>query len=424
MERINYRINGLNVVVIKTPKFKTTDFIINFRNYLNKDTVTKKALIPYVLKSATKKYPSKKAISRQLEKLFGASLGVSINKQGLLQIISFRVSIINDEYLTKNQSLLDDAFEFLNQIIFHPETENNSFKENVIKEEKRLVKDQFDALYNDKIRYAYDKLIQEMCKGEQYSLRAIGKKDDVDNITSTELYDAYQQMLNEDTVDFFLVGDIDEERLRNLIEKYLPFSARDEINRVVDTQTKEDVKLNKVTEVKEINQAKLNIGLRTYTTGLDKDYYPLMLMNAMFGVYPHSLLFKNVREKSSLCYYIASNIDKAKGIMVIYAGINKDDYKLAVDIIFEQLKLIQTNQFDEEIIENSRKSLINDLLELVDSPISLLASHYSHLLYDEIFEIDKVVDKIQNVKKEEIVAVSKKIKEDTIFFLTSEEVME
>lgn len=424
MELINYKINGLNAVIIKTAKFKTTNLIVNFRNYLNEDTVTKKALIPHILKAATENYPNKKTINRQLERLYGANLGISINKQGLLQIISFRVSIINDEYLTKNQTLLDDAFKFLNEIIFHPQLENNVFKEKVVEEEKRLARDQFDSMYNDKIRYAYDKLIQEMCKNEMYSLKAIGKKEDLDDITPKELYESYQQMLKNDTVDFFVVGDINENRVKDLIEKYLPFDVRDEVNRVVDTETNEDVKLNKLIEIKEVNQAKLNIGLRTYTTGLDKDYYPLLVMNAMFGVYPHSLLFKNVREKASLCYYISSNIDKSKGIMVIYAGINKDDYKKAVDIIFEQLKMVQDNQFADELVENSRKSLINDLLEMVDNPVSLLASHYAHLLYNEAFDVNDMIEKIKAVTKEEIVSVSKKIKEDTIFFLTSEEVNE
>ena len=56
-------------------------------------------------------------------------------------------------------------------------------------------------------------------------------------------------------------------------------------------------KVNEVVEVKDVSQAKLNIGYRTNTTGNDDDYYALMLMNAILGLYPNSLLFRNVREE-------------------------------------------------------------------------------------------------------------------------------
>ncbi len=422
MKRLNYKVNGLNVILIKTDKFKTTDFILNFRNYLNIDTVTKKALVPYILKAATVNYPNKRAINQQLEQLYGASLGLSVNKQGLLQIVSFRVSIVNDAYLLNTSTLLDEAFAFLKEIIYNPKLENGVFSEKVVSEEKRLLTDHFNSLYDDKIRYAYDKLIAEMCKNESYRIRAIGNIEDVDKINANDLYHIYQDMLKNDTVDLLVIGDIDYDRLKGLIEKNLVFAQREEVQDVVDTQTKEIEKVNKIVESQEISQAKLNIGFRTNTTGKDNDFHSLLLMNAMLGVYPHSLLFRNVREKESLCYYISSNIDKAKGVMIIYAGINKDDYEKAYTITLEQIKKLQDGDFDDDLIDNSRKALINDLLQICDNPIAFLASEFAHLLYQETFDVDEIEKKINSINKEDIQNVAKKLKEDTIFFLTQEEV--
>ncbi|QVK19035.1 insulinase family protein [Mycoplasmatota bacterium] len=424
MQRINYKINGLNVIFIKTDKFKTTDFILNFRNYLNGDTVTKRALIPYVLKAGTQNYSTKKEINEKLETLYGASLGISINKQGLMQILSMRMSIINDTYLMTNSTLLEDAFQFFHEVIFNPKCENNVFSEKIVSEEKRLLKAQFNALYDDKIRYAYDKLIEEMCKDENYRIKALGRIEDIDSIDPSNLYSVYQDILKNDTVDLLVIGDIDKERLKGLIEKHLSFNDRQEIKEVVDTQTKEIDKVNKIVESQELNQAKLNIGFRTNVNGKDNDYYHLLLMNAMLGVYPHSLLFRNVREKASLCYYISSNIDKAKGIMIIYAGINKKDFDQAYKLVLDQINKLITGDFDEALMNNSSKALVNDLLQMSDNPIAVLASEYSHLLYDEIFDINSIIEKIKAVTKEDIQKVAQKLKEDTIFFLTKEEVNE
>ena len=159
MERVKYQLNGLNVTLIKTDKFKTTDLVINFKQLLDEKSVTRRALIPHVLKSATKNYQNKKAINQKLEQLYGASLGISVNKQGLLHILSFRMSIINDKFLLKNETLLDMAIAFFNEVIFQPLQEGDGFSERVVIEEKRLLKEQFTALYDDKIRYSYHRLI-------------------------------------------------------------------------------------------------------------------------------------------------------------------------------------------------------------------------------------------------------------------------
>ncbi len=424
MERINYKIKGLNVILIKTDKFKTTDLVLNFRQYLKPECVTKRALIPNVLKSATASYPSKKDISQKLEKLYGASLGISVNKQGLLHILSFRMSIVNDNYLLKNATLLDDALAFFNEVIFKPKLEDGVFSGKVVDEEKRLLKDQFAALYDDKIRYAYDRLIEEMCKEENYRIKSLGKEEDLESITPENLFAEYQKMLNDDTVDLLIIGDIEEKRVKKLIEQYLPFNERDEIKEVVDKETKEIREVNKIVEKKDVNQAKLNIGFRTNTTGDSKDYYPLVLMNAMLGVYPHSLLFRNVREKESLCYYIGSNIDKGKGLMVIYAGINKDDYEKAYDITIKQIESLQKGDFSDTLIDNSRKALINDLLQISDDPLAFLSSEYSHRLFQNTFDMEKIIKIIDKITKDDIIRVAKKLKEDTIFLLTNTEVSE
>ena len=45
-----------------------------------------------------------------------------------------------------------------------------------------------------------------------------------------------------------------------------------------------------------------------------------------------SKLFKVVREKNSLCYYISSSYDAFNGVMVITAGIEGKDYHQTVQI--------------------------------------------------------------------------------------------
>lgn len=420
MIRQNFSIGGLNVVTIDTDKFKTTDILINFRNYMDERTVTKRALIPSVLRAGSLNFPSKKTISRELERLYGASFGSSVNKQGRQQILSFRLSIVNDAYLRHEEYLLDDAFKLIHDILFNPLLEEDVFVDKVVNTEKRLLEDSFDALYDNKIRYAYDRMLSHMYSGETYRLRSIGDKADLASITATNLYETYQSMLNEDAVDVFVIGDIDNERIKGLVETYIKIPETRHHFDVLDLEEKKIEKVNEVFEYQDINQAKLNLGLRTYTRGMDEDYDALVVLNGILGGYPHSLLFKQVREKNSLCYYISSTIDRAKGGMVIYAGIEHSDYQKALDLTLEQIEVIKKGDFTEEILTNTKNHLINDLLELNDNPSAILATDFASLLYGEAYDVEKRRKSIQAVTKEDVVKVADKLTLDTIYYLTKE----
>ena len=65
---------GYTLTTIKTDKFKTNLISVSFQSEINRDTVTKRSLLPYVLRGATEKYPSKKALNTYLESLYGACL--------------------------------------------------------------------------------------------------------------------------------------------------------------------------------------------------------------------------------------------------------------------------------------------------------------------------------------------------------------
>jgi predicted Zn-dependent peptidase len=424
MKRQSYTLNGLNVVTLKSDKFKTTDILINFRNKLSREQATERGLIPSVLKAGSTLFPTKKAISRELERLYGASFGSNVIKQGQQQILSFKMSLVNDAYLLKQEHVLDDAFKLIADVLLNPKVSSGSFDERVVQTEKRLLGDHFDSLYDNKIRYAYDQLIQHMFSTENYQIRSIGQREDLENITAQSLYETYQRMISEDAIDLFILGDIDEERVKKLVEQYLNFNQRSIQLEVLDLEEKDIRQVNELVEHQEVSQAKLNIGLRTHTRGTDPDYYAMLVLNGILGSYPHSLLFKNVREKHSLCYYISSTIDRAKGAMFIYAGIEHSDYKKALDLTLEQIQVLKDGQFSEEILTNTKNALINDMLEMNDSPSAILATDFASLLYGEIYDVEKRIREISVVTSEDIVKAANKIELDTIFYLTKEGVNE
>ena len=64
----------------------------------------------------------------------------------------------------------------LSDIVLHPATEGNGFLSSIVESEKRALLQRIEATYDDKMRYANERLIEEMCKVEPYRLSANGKK--------------------------------------------------------------------------------------------------------------------------------------------------------------------------------------------------------------------------------------------------------
>ncbi len=408
----------IKIHYILTDKFKTNVVGIKFRNNVSKDTITKRSILPGVLGIATKEYPSQKLISKKLDKLYGATLGFSPSKVGNNSIMNFAINFVNEKYAS--ETLTEDIFKFLNEVFFNPLVENESFDEKILKEEKRILHEEIDSIYENKTKFALTRLIDNMCPDEKYSIPSQGIKEDIDQITGNDLYKSYLEYLENDEIHIILCGDFKENDTTKLIEKYLPFTSNNVEYDAFDYEDKEITKPNEVIEYESVSQSKLNIGFRTNVRANDKDYYAMIMYNSILGAFPHSKLFTNVRERDSLAYYVVSRIDSYKGLLIIYAGIQDTDYKKAVDVITEQINEMNSGNISQEEYELTIKALVNDYREMADSPVGMVNNAFTNILLEREFDVDYQIQKIKEVTIKDIIKVGNKIKLDTTYLLSSE----
>ncbi|AZQ46706.1 EF-P 5-aminopentanol modification-associated protein YfmF [Bacillus sp. GX] len=419
MEQQLHELGGLRVHIIPTDKYKTNTFVFRFKAPLNEETVTERALLPYVLQSATEKLPSVIRLRQYLEELYGSSLAVDVSKKGEDHIISIYVDIANEVYLHDAPPLFEKALSMLSDIVLHPATEGNGFLPSIVESEKRALLQRIEATYDDKMRYANERLIEEMCKVEPYRLSANGKKESVSSITNESLYQYYQKVLAEDEMDLYIIGDISENAV-DLVSKYFSISTRPvrERNVLLHKRNNEE---KEVVEQQELKQSKLHIGYRTFITYKDEDYFALQLFNGLFGGFSHSKLFVNVREKNSLAYYAASRFESHKGLLFVMSGIEAKNYEKAVEIIKEQMLAMQNGDFSEEEMHQTKSVIQNQILEAIDTPRGFVEMLYHGIISDRTRPVEEWLTGIESVTKEEIVKVAKNIELDTIYFLQGTE---
>ena len=124
---------GITLHEINTDKFKVNSIAIFLTTPLNRENVTKNALIPAVLKRGSKTLTSQEEISKKLEEMYGASFNCGLDKNGDNQVLKFYMETLNDNFLPQNgENMLKTSLENILEIVFNPYLENNTFKEEYI----------------------------------------------------------------------------------------------------------------------------------------------------------------------------------------------------------------------------------------------------------------------------------------------------
>lgn len=423
---MSYKIENLKqnikLHLIKTSKFKTNLIAIFLTTPLKKETVTKNALIPAVLKRGSRTVQTQEEINIELENMYGADLDAGIDKIGDNQIIKFYIETINDNFLPKKEELLEKSTKLLFDIVFNPLVEQDRFNEQYVDSEKQTIKRLIEAKIDNKDSYAFNRCIEEMYKNEAFGIYKYGNVQDLENIKAKDLYDYYKELINKCKIDIFISGDFEENKIiqeikenkniQNLVERENSYIINNE-----QTEKKE-----KVEEVKEISES-MNVMQGKLVIGLDIDYnkpdskYAMCLYNVILGESATSKLFQNVREKASLAYTARSNYVRQKNNIFIRCGIEIKDYEKALEIIKKQLEDMKNGNFTDEDIENSKKYMVSGIRTVADEQAPEMTYYFGQELSGKLTSFEEYINKINNVTKEEIQEIANSISINTIYFL-------
>ncbi|WP_176222244.1 EF-P 5-aminopentanol modification-associated protein YfmF [Tuberibacillus sp. Marseille-P3662] len=413
-------LNGINVHVMPTSKFKTNTFVMQFRAPIHRDTVTKKALLSYILKNSSETYPTLQALQTRLDELYGATLGAQLSKKGEEHVLTLALTTSNDAYLQTTSGLLEDAVALISDVILNPRVDNEMFTHDVMTREKRKLKETIASIYDNKMQFAMQRLFDHMCADESFGYHTYGYEEDIDHLSGEAMYQYYQHMLTTDEVDFYAVGDIDQERLYQAVSNHLTFKDRHPEQHCVVTKS-EGSPASEAVEYQDVEQAKLTMGYRTHIVMGDALYSASQVFNGLFGGFPNSKLFQNVREKHSLAYTVASRYESYKGLMLVMAGIASEDYQKTVDIIGEQLSAIVNGDFSDDELSQTKALLKSRVLESLDSPFGIVDAVYKFSLSPDNGTLEGWLREIDEVTREDVIEVAKNITLDTVYCLLSKE---
>ena len=415
MKYIKKELPSYNLHMIKTDKFKSTYIEVIFSDEIKKENITINNFLSSYLTYSTKKYNSKIKYAKKLEDLYAASVFSNVDRLGKMFNVDFNMRVLNDKYT--EDGLLEQSVDFLHEVLFNPNVENDEFDKDIFKIIKNNEQSRIERFKENQREYSILKLYELFDKNAPYAYNLKGYIDDLNKITPKNLYSYYKEFIKCNNIDIFIIGNIDFDYTEKLFDKKFKFNNKkdDSYNAVIDYKEHRKER-QEIVEKDHTNQAKLSIACTIEgMTKFEKEYV-LNLYNIILGGSADSKLFKNIREKYSLCYYASSNANKLDNVFTISSGINKENYSKMLVLIDKEMKDMENGKFSDEELDNAVKYYISALDEIDDKPVVLLASYYA-IAKLGVASIEERKEIIKTVTREDIMAFAKKIHIDTIFLL-------
>jgi predicted Zn-dependent peptidase len=170
-----------------------------------------------------------------------------------------------------------------------------------------------------------------------------------------------------------------------------------------------------ITEHCELTQAKICMGYRTGTSNKGAEAYKLMLMNEAFGGSAGSRLFVNVREKENLCYYINSFVYRAKAIVFVQSGVEKQNLDRVTELV--QREISDMANISDSEVEGAKKSLIRKIRAMLDSQAACIDFHMSQHMLNDDSDINTVLRAIERLGRDDVCEMAARMKLDTVYRL-------
>ena len=254
--------------------------------------------------------------------------------------------------------------------------------------------------------------------GHPYALNSGGTISSLEKLTPKDLKEFSHKILRRETLQISVTGDITKEELSSILDKvFAPLPA------VQSTPPTADVDHHHAETIfvyeKDVPQTFFEIVFPSLRR-TDPDYYPLKVMNHIFGESGFgSRLMDNARDKNGLTYGIYSSLGHYlhANTLRIATSTKNENAQQMLDIIREEIQRIKQELVSEKELQHAKQYITGSL------PLSLTSTDRISSIMQRLQRrklppdyLDHYAEKIESVTAEDIQRVAKRVfQEDSMF---------
>ncbi|MCF7932110.1 MAG: insulinase family protein [Acholeplasmataceae bacterium] len=373
-------------------------------------------LLPKVMTSATKTFPTRQLLLAKLESLYGAYFKTRSQLIGDLFMNQITL-VFPHPNIVLDQALLHEACQMIDEIARHPFLSSEAFQV-----EKRLLSEQWKTLKEHKRSYAGVRFSELFYAEDDYAIPVSGTMADAMDATYDGLLNAHQAFAKCSQRIMIANGTFDDSEAGILKSffgdddplSFEPLLVFREARKTPVTTIERDV----------MKQAILKIGYILPVFRTDRLHNAAIVFDTMFGGYPDSMLFTEIRERLGLCYDIQSSYDAYKGTLVVSAGVDPLRKDIALSAIASLHESLNDNGPTLDQVIQARQFVIHQLKSSLESQSTLSARAFVQTLFKTPEAISERIEKVQKVTRGDVMDVISMIQLDTTFILEGGAVLE
>ena len=312
------------------------------------------------------------------------------------QVNAFTGKDITCYYAKSTSDHAAEAFEILSDIFL-----NSTFPADEMKREKGVIIEEISMNEDTPDDLCLDLLSKAFFGEKNYGRNILGPRKNVRGFKKADILSYMGERYTADNIVISMAGNISIEEAQGLVEKY--FSS---VPRGNGTQRTVEVRLQSknLSKKKDIEQVHIGIAYPSM-----KRYEPLadatMIVNAVLGGSMSSRLFQEVREKRGLAYTVYSYLTSYKdtGSLVVYAGVNSDNYLQSVEAIDACINDIRNKNITEYEFRRGKEQLLSSQIFAQESTSSQMLLYGKELIYSgNIYNFEERVKKINAVTYQDV----------------------
>ena len=176
---------GVTLRVLPSVKFKDVGIYVRFIHPLTPQFATKCSLMALMMSDRCEAYPTKQAMSRRSDELYGLSLGVQTVGYGAAQVMEMRARMIHPRF-AHSASFLEECVCFLHELIFRP-----LFSEENFEEAKRVLRMKIERMQDDAAPYVVHRGLKAAGAGLPLATSSMAETAVIDSLTLSELRETH-----------------------------------------------------------------------------------------------------------------------------------------------------------------------------------------------------------------------------------------
>ena len=379
-------INGVRVVTEEIPYVNSVSLGIWVKigsRYESFENNGISHFIEHMLFKGTKKR-SAKEIANSVDKI-GGQLNAFTSKE----CTCFYAKVLDTHF--------DIALDVLSDMFF-----NSNFDREEIDKERGVVIEEINMYEDSPEDLVHDLFSQAVWSGNPLGMSILGTEESLENLNRERIVNYFNENYIPQNIVISVVGNFKHNDVIKKIKGYFEKASykKSSTTQLIMPRFEPEYKLkNKITE---------QVHLCTGFNGVDiknRAFYPMLILNNVFGGAMSSRLFQKIREDRGLAYSVFSYPSAFEdcGLFSIYAGSKPDNLKSVAELIMEEIRAIKKTGITEEELYDSKEQLKGSyILGLESTSGRMISIGKSELLLERIYSPTEILERIDKVDMDSV----------------------